>query len=106
MVNAVKLKVYGWQAHRSECKVVHSQTREIVAATSKTEVARIVGVKSPSYLWNLGETGNTAEVAIAMADPGVVFWKPIDAPAGDFTRSEGQTCAAVPPASLQSDTTS
>jgi hypothetical protein len=74
----MRLKVYGWQSMRYECKGPHRQTREIVAAKSKAEVARIVGVKSPQALFNLGETHNALELSVALANPGVVFWAPIN----------------------------
>lgn len=76
--SAVKVKVYGWQGMRHESPGTHRQTREIVAARSKAEVARIAGVKGPNALFNLGETGNAAEIAVATGKPGTIFWRPID----------------------------
>lgn len=73
------LRVYGWQGYRAGLgRGVHNQTREICAAASKAEVARIVGVKSPRKLFNLEETGNAEECAAARAQPGRVLWRGLD----------------------------
>lgn len=73
------LKVYGWIAIRRDLKPVHDhwqpQSRDICAAHSKAECARIAGVRGPWQLWNLAETGNPEEVALAMAKPGVIFYR-------------------------------
>ena len=45
-----------------------SQGRGVVAATSKTQAMRLLGV-----LWDyVGETGNAADIAVAMEHPGKV----------------------------------
>lgn len=81
------LKVYGWDSFRHPTPTSRVQTREIVAAKSMEEVARIVGVKSPKSL-DLCETGNEEEIRVAMAEPGVIFWQNINARTGDgFTRA-------------------
>ena len=77
------MKVYGWLEHLYGEKHAirkdpvfqahHNQVRAIVAAKSKAEVARITGVKRPSQLFNLAETGNAREIEIAMRSPGIVF---------------------------------
>jgi hypothetical protein len=75
------MKVYGWQGWRGECPAAPNgshQTREICAAKSAAAVARVVGVKSPARLFNFCETGNAREIEIATAEPGVVFWSPLD----------------------------
>lgn len=75
------LKVFGWQGWRSECPPAlngNKQTREVVAAKSKAEVARIAGKKYANQLFNLGETGNSLELQLALSKPGVIFWAPID----------------------------
>lgn len=75
-----KLKVYGWRSHRAECPPAPNgshQTREIMAANSVAEVLRATGMTRST--WNsegLGETGNPMEIAVAMADPGNIYWKP------------------------------
>lgn len=69
-----KLTVYGWQGWRSPA----GQTREIVAAHSMAEAARLSGYKRPSQMFNLCETGNEREIAQAMSSPGTVFWCRID----------------------------
>jgi hypothetical protein len=81
------LKVYGWESFRNPTPTTRLQTREIVAAKSMAEAARIVGVKSPRTL-DLVETGNDLEIATAMAEPGVIFWQNINARPGDpFNRT-------------------
>lgn len=85
MSRARKLKVYGWTGIRQECPPAANgsrQTREVVATTSKKEAARLV---DPERSWmrpslsEIGETGNAEEIEMAMAEPGVVFWCPLDA---------------------------
>lgn len=79
------MEVYGWQSFRRGAPG-HGQTREIVAARSKTEVGRIVG-RNPRQLFNLERTGNALELATALAEPGIVFWRDINARGDDpFTR--------------------
>lgn len=81
-----KLKVYGWQSFRRECKPApngSTQTREICAAHSKVEAARVAGYDRPAQMFNLCETGNAGECELAIANPGVVFWKPLN----DFSNS-------------------
>ncbi len=76
-----KLKVFGWQGWRPECPSAPNgskQTREVVAAKSKAEVARIAGKEYPGQLFNLGETGNSLELQLALSKPGVIFWTPIN----------------------------
>lgn len=84
MGRARKLKVYGWTGYRRDCPPApngNRQTREIVATTSKKEAARLV---DPERSWmrppvsEIDETGNAAEIELATANPGVVFWCPID----------------------------
>lgn len=72
-----KLKVYGWQSFRSGVGG-HGQTREIIAAKSKAQAARASGNEKPRHMFNLCETGNTGELKTALAEPLVVFWRPLD----------------------------
>jgi hypothetical protein len=75
-----KLKVYGWTGWRQECPPARNggkQTREICAAPSMAAVARILGIKNPRTL-DMCTTGNVAELEKALANPGVVFWSPLD----------------------------
>jgi len=88
---ARKLRVYGWIGFRSECQTNSRQTREIVAASSRAAAARIAGARSPRQLFNLSETGNADELATALAEPGAVFWQPLDAYSATWRR-------ATPPA--------
>ncbi len=77
-----EMRVYGWQGWKGA-----TATREIVCARSKAAVARIAGVKSPSRLFNLTETGNAEELRVARAKPGVVFWRPLDS-RGPYTEAK------------------
>jgi hypothetical protein len=81
---ARKLKVYGWQGFRIEAGKAarnhRNQTREIAAATSMAACARAAGENSPRKLFGLCETGNDEECELALAEPGVVFWRPLDQP--------------------------
>jgi hypothetical protein len=65
------MKVYGF---------VLTGMRHIVAAESKAEVARLMGVKGPHALWNLGETGNELAREVAREKPGIVFRQKVDYP--------------------------
>jgi hypothetical protein len=82
------MKVYAWVGHRTEAGAPHYQTHEIVAAPSKAAAARAAGERDPRRLFNLGETGNAADIAVATREPGVVFWRPIDArESNDYRRA-------------------
>jgi hypothetical protein len=76
-----RLKVYGWLGMRSEAVTErnhHGQTREIVAAHSLAEVARITGLSRYTLSSYGGETGNKQEIELAMSKPGTMFWKPVN----------------------------
>jgi hypothetical protein len=73
------LKVYGWTNWRNECPRAPNggrQTREICAAPSKAAAERALGERIPQGFG--GITGNDEEIAQAMSEPGVVFWRPLD----------------------------
>jgi hypothetical protein len=72
------LKVYRWQSFRIECPTNHRQTKEVVAARSKTEAARLAGFDRPSQMFNLAEACSDLEIKVAMQSPGTVYWTPID----------------------------
>lgn len=72
------MKVYGWTTFVSGAPGNGGQVRAICAARSMAEVARRAGEKSPRALFNLGDTGNEREVALAMAHPGEVLVRPIN----------------------------
>lgn len=75
-----KLKVYGWIRSRHDCPPAANgsrQSREIMCAPSMAAVRRACGYK-PSDTWNICETGNDVEVAVASAEPLVLFWSPLD----------------------------
>ncbi len=74
------MKVYGWTAviDGDECALIgddtwRRQARKFTAARSMAAVARAAGVKRPSQLFNLTETGNALECETALAEPGVIF---------------------------------
>lgn len=74
-------KVYGYTGWRHDCPPARNgsrQTREIVAARSAAEAARLFGI-SPWRLRSYGcETGNADEIRVAMSKPGAVFWRPLN----------------------------
>jgi hypothetical protein len=74
---SARLKVYGWQGCRQKAPG-SKQTYEIVAAPSKAAAARAAGYVAPRQMFNLCETGNDDDVAQALSEPGVVFWRPLD----------------------------
>jgi hypothetical protein len=83
-----KLKVYGWTALIRErerqqlgLQPWHRQCRAIVAATSLREVGELLGT-SHRRLFNLCETGNAQELAVALAKPRAFFAAPLDGPRG------------------------
>ncbi len=88
----MKLKVYGYRGHRRAAystRNTHSQTREIVAATSKA-AARQAFIAAGAFgcpISECVETGNKKELEVALADPGVVFWQPLDPYGTAFTRA-------------------
>ncbi|ULD38853.1 hypothetical protein [Rhodococcus qingshengii] len=70
---ARSLKVYGWRGFRDG-----TQSREVIAAESIADVLRRAGITRADWKWSGGETRNPEEVAIATANPGTVFWHPLD----------------------------
>lgn len=77
-MSAKLLKVYGWSSFRPECRSRSHQTREIVAAASRASAARTAGITSRGELAEMCETQDGEELGLALADPGVVFWHPLD----------------------------
>ncbi len=85
-----KLKVYGWTAIISEAirELTGSdpwvrQGRAIVAASSLAEVGRLLG-RPHRQLFNLCETGNPVEVAVALTTPRTFFVARLDGGAKGF----------------------
>mgnify|MGYP007069486498 CR=1 FL=1 len=72
------LKVYRWQSFRTECPTYHRQTKEVVAARSKAEAARLAGFDRPSQMFNFAEACSDLEIKVAMQSPGTVYWTPIN----------------------------
>lgn len=76
-------KVYRWldsaPIHiRHPTKPWLRQLACVMAAPSKAAVARAAGEKDPRNLFNLDETGNAEDIAMTMAEPGVIFWSWLD----------------------------
>lgn len=86
-----ELAVYGWKGMRPKV----GQTREVMAAYSKAEVARALNVRSASQIFNLARTGNPSEVAIATASPNQVFWHPLYELPISWRHSDGHLLASV-----------
>lgn len=59
------LKVYGWNES--------GKWHMIVAATSKTEAARLAGYERPDQMFNLSQTWNEGDIARAIREPGTLF---------------------------------
>ncbi len=93
------LKVYGWTHHASmgpnsqhahsvaqKTAPHHSQVRMIVAAKSAAAAARSID-RTPRQI-DCGTSGNPAELAVALAHPGIVFIAPLNYSASedDFVR--------------------
>lgn len=73
----MRLKVYGKTGFREEAPA-HRQTREIIATTSWVLAA--IAFRSSVYqarTWG-SVTGNEEELRVALAKPGVLFWRPLD----------------------------
>lgn len=82
------LKVFAYTGHRIAAygpRNVHGQTREVIAATTKTEAHRKSGLARSAFDRTVCETGIEEEIAVATANPGVVFWQPHNRPARDGT---------------------
>lgn len=75
------VKVFGWQHHRAGLS--RHQTREIMVARSKSEVARALGLTRPDQVFNLSETHNAEEIVQARAHAGKISYRPIYARHGD-----------------------
>jgi len=74
-----ELHVYGWRGLRLEgtpSLTGAHQTREIVAARSQFEAARLAGATGPGRLVEFAETRNYLECKKAKERPGIVFWSP------------------------------
>lgn len=86
-----KLKVYGWQGSRRECRPApngSTQTREICAATSWLAVEAETGPYHKPHRDHRGETGNASEIAQAMSEPFTVFWRPLNDYRGPWTKAQ------------------
>ena len=72
-----KLRVYGWTEYHlngvAKAQFNHS-FRCVCAASSKAEVARIMGETSIARLPDIDRTEDVEEVAVATAKPGAVFY--------------------------------
>ena len=75
------LRVFGYMSQRSESRPAPNggrQTREIMAAHSVAEVLRTRGLARAEFDRFGSETGNPIEIALAMSQPGVIFWRRLD----------------------------
>jgi hypothetical protein len=90
-----KLKVYGWTGVRREAVLgdrhPHPQTREICAAKSMAEVARTMGRTSARNLFNICETRNEREMEVALANPHIVLWRPLNIWDSEYTPAQRPT---------------
>lgn len=76
-----RLRVFGWLGWRTECPQAPNgsrQTREIMAARSVSEILRTRGISRAEFQHNGDETGNQAEITLALSEPGRIFWRPLD----------------------------
>lgn len=64
------LTVYGWTGYNRD----NVQVREIVAARSVAEALRLSGRSRADWRHSGTTTGNASEIAIALAEPGVIFY--------------------------------
>lgn len=69
-LNPGGLTVFGWVGSRHG-----RQTREIVAAPTRTAAIRLSGLTVGEARHSMSETRVAQEVAIALSDAGVVFWR-------------------------------
>lgn len=83
-----KLKVYTWMSFRVECKTHSRQTKEVVAAKSGAAAARLAGEDNPRRLFNFQEGGSPSEETVALANPEVIFWRPLDDNTGGWHRNQ------------------
>jgi hypothetical protein len=76
----MRLKVFGG------CTFVPGgkQVRAIVAASSALKVARAVGTSAHYIRGYWAVTANAEELSIALAKPGTVFYRPLDALRGPW----------------------
>lgn len=84
------LKVYRHHGWRKECPASPNgsrQTHEIVAARSQVEAARLFGCTLYELIgW--GARMNEKDGAVALAEPGVIFWKPLTTALGTLHRGD------------------
>lgn len=84
------LKVYWWLGYRGEAG---GQTHEIVAAHSWKEVYELTPPHiTKSFLRKWADiTENDRDVATATAQPGVIFWRPLDDWNGEYKPDKDPT---------------
>lgn len=85
----MKLKVYGWITFTPGAPGNGGQVRAVCAAKSAAEVARIAGVRRPSELFNLSDTGNDREIRAATLHPGKILVTPTSARCDHFRIVDG-----------------
>jgi hypothetical protein len=77
-----ELTVWGWIGFAPGER---RQVRLVCAAKTQAAVARAAGKRYPRQLFNLAKTGNAEELTTARAQPGVVFWSPLDSYHGPWS---------------------
>jgi hypothetical protein len=82
----MKLKVYGCTHFARTGNSYRLQVRAIVAERSMAGAARAFQMSAHHLRQYGAETGNAEEVEVALAEPGVVFWRELDYPRGEWRR--------------------
>lgn len=89
------LKVFGYTGYRMKAltkRNAHGQTDEVIAAASKAEAHRKSGLARSAFDRTVHEVIKPQEVAMAMASPGTVFWRPLN----PFARTGDEWFAIAP----------
>lgn len=92
-----KLKVYGITAHISAPLTPEMlgsaphvrQAHAVVAAPSKKAAAEALGINMYEFNHSGGETGNDESIAVALAEPGTVFYQSMNSRRGNWYRGDG-----------------
>jgi hypothetical protein len=78
--------IYTWYSSRRDCRTDSRKTREVLAADSKADVLRTIGETcspNPSG-FDVRGAATPEETAVALAAPGVIFWRPAAAGFGEW----------------------
>lgn len=79
-VRKMPLKVYHWIGFHRPIggNINRRQSREVVAATSQKKAAALYSHYEGPRALDMTTTENEDDVAIAMSEPGTIFWKQLD----------------------------